>query len=93
LYQKIIIKYFMHYSFYLIGTQCYEYSPICLIYYCSEWSVPRCSIASVFQFFLKKMSLGKIHEDQKELKLNGIHQLLFYIVGVNLKSESSCLVT
>jgi len=39
------------------------------------------------------MSLGKIHEDQKEVKLNGTHQLLVCIVGVNLQSESSCLIT
>jgi len=39
------------------------------------------------------MSLGKIHEDQKEVKLNGTHQLFFYNVGVNLKSESLRLAT
>jgi len=46
-----------------------------------------------FSISIEKMSLGKIHEDQKEVKLNGTHQLLFCIVGVNFQSESSCLVT
>jgi hypothetical protein len=51
------------------------------------------ALLPVFFNFCLEDVIGNIREDQKELKLNGTHQLLCYIVDVNLKSESSCLVT